>query len=140
MITRFWFKLQRIFWESPDPLKLLTLVMYPLAAYGLYRAYATSAPDVHWMFHIVRSAPAFCHAIVWGALILYMGLARYIGLFFWEGTRFTQCATPILGVLFWAALLASSLADADHLAFGLLYAVAAAMEMWILSRAWLENT
>lgn len=139
MITHFWSKLVYIYWESLDPLKLLTLVMYPFAAYGLYRSYTADAGDTNWMFHLSIAIPAICHALGWGLLITYIFVARSVGLFSDCNNRYTKHTVPFCGMTFWTALLASNLADPDHLAFGLLFAVCAMIETWIFSRVWQEG-
>jgi hypothetical protein len=112
--------------------------MYPLAMLGLYFAWDKGIPDVQWMFHTMP-CPEYCHALVWGLLIAYVWVARIVGLFIFEGWKWTRRTTPMLGIAFWSSLLASNLQSPDTLAFGTLYGVAALLETWILSRAWLET-
>jgi hypothetical protein len=117
---------------------MLTIVMYPLAVLGLYLAWAKGIPDVQWMFRTFP-CPEYCHALLWGLLIAYVTVARFVGLFMFEGWRWTRRTTPMIGIAFWSSLLASNLHSPDTLAFGTLYGVAALLETWILSRAWLET-
>lgn len=130
--------LNHIYWDSTRPIKLLTCFMYPLAAIGLYLAWAKGMPDVQWMLHITPASPAV-HALVWGLLVLYVFVARMVGVFIFRGYKWTLRTTPMVGIAFWSCLLASNLHDMETLAFGTLYGVAALLETWILSRAWLET-
>lgn len=133
-------RLHRLYWESTGPTRFLTLFMYPAAAWGLSRAYEQGSSDIYWMFHIMPSIPEFCHALGWGLIITYIWCARVAGVLLGHpGYRWTLRTTPLLGCSFWLALLVSNIVDMEHLAFGLLYGVAVAMEAWILSRNWLET-
>lgn len=130
--------LRYIYWDSTRPIRLITVLLYPLAAAGLYLSWQGKASDVHFMFHLVPGVPDYCHAWAWGLVVSYIFIARVVGLFFWKGLVWTRRTTPMLGVIFWSMLLASNLHDPNTLAFGTLYGVAALIEAWILSRAWLE--
>ena len=131
--------LHSVYWDSTRPTKMLTIFMYPLAAIGLYMAWHKGTPDVQWMLHIVDDFSAGLHAFVWGLLVLYVFVARVVGVFVFRGFKWTLRTTPMIGIAFWSCLLASNLHDTNTLAFGTLYGVAALLETWILSRAWLET-
>ena len=135
-----WNTLRHIYWDSTRPTRLTTVILYPLAAFGLARAYAKYTSDVDWMFHLLPGIPDYCQALLWGVLIAYVWVARIVGVLYnHPGYKWTLRTTPFFGCAFWLALLVSNLVDIEHLAFGLLYGVAALMEMWILSRNWQET-
>lgn len=122
-------KLAEIFWLDVRPLKLLTIPLCVLAAVGvLLRTHDMDADgDMMLILHVL--SPAF--------LVLalsYIGIARLVGLFIWEGVAFTKVITPMLGIAIWCLFFASA-AMADDFGMGLLYLVAAFMETWICSRA-----
>ena len=133
--------LHRAYWESTTPIRILTILMYPLAMLGLYWAWKQGSSDMDWMFHLLekKGVPEYCHALFWGLLIAYVWCARVLGVFVFDGYKWTLRTTPILGIAFWSMLLASNLHDADTLAFGTLYGICALIETWILSRNWLET-
>jgi hypothetical protein len=131
--------LRHVFWESTAPMRVLTILMYPVAAFGLWAAWVKQTPDSHLMYHLLPGVPDFCHAWLWGLVVAYIFIARVIGIFIWEGKRFTRRTTPMFGVIFWSMLLASSAADHANMAFAPLFGIAALVECWILSRAWLES-
>lgn len=131
--------LRHAFWDATRPIRILTILMYPLAMAGLYMAYKKEATDVNWLFHVFPGVPEYCHALFWGTLILYIWIARIVGVFFFEGWKWTLRTTPMLGIIFWSCLLASNLNDPSTLAFGTLYGVCALMETWLLARNWLET-
>ena len=124
--------LYSIYWDSTRPMRLVTILLYPLAAFGIYLSHIAADTDADLMLHI---APWW----VWALMVGYVFTARVVGLFFWHGIVATRKTTPIVGVIFWSMLLASNLTHPDTLAFGTLYGVAAIIEGWILSRAWLED-
>lgn len=126
-----------LYWDSLRPLKVITLLMYPLAALGLYWSWAKDMADARLMFTLV-DAPDYCHLWVWSFAIAYVAVARFIGLFVWHGNAFTARTTPIVGVVFWSMLAASNFAIPSQLAFGPMFLIPACMEGWILSRAWME--
>lgn len=130
--------LKHLYWESTSPTRALTLLMYPAAAFGLARAYYLSDPSTAWMFQLF-GIPGYCNALGWGLVISYIFCARYLGLFCMRGFKWTLRTTPAMGFAFWAALLTSNVVDTDHLAFGLLYGVAALLELWIFVRNWQET-
>ncbi len=130
--------LKHLYWESTGPTRALTLLMYPAAAFGLARACYLSDPSIAWMFHL-WGLPEICHALGWGLVISYIFCARYLGLFYMRGFKWTLRTTPAMGFAFWAALLTSNVVDTGHLAFGLLYGVAALLELWIFVRNWQET-
>lgn len=131
--------LRHIYWESTAPIRLLTILMYPLAMLGLYYSYLSDASDMEWAFHLLSGVPEYCHALFWGLWVLYIWIARLVGVFVFKGWKWTLRTTPMLGVIFWSMLLASNLHDTATLAFGTLFGVCALIETWILSRAWLET-
>lgn len=131
--------LRHSYWDSTRPIRILTIFMYPLAMLGLYWAWQSQSSDLHWMFHLIDGTPEYCHALFWGTLICYIWIARIVGVFIFEGWKWTLRTTPMLGVIFWSTLLASNLHDRETLAFGTLYGVCALLETWLLSRNWLET-
>lgn len=131
--------LRHLYWESTGPTRFTTVLLYPFAAFGLMRAYQLEDPSTDWMFHLVSGVPESCHALAWGLLVAYVFCARVLGLWVFNGYRWTLRTTPLLGCAFWLALLTSNVVDTERLAFGLLYGVAAALEAWILSRNWQET-
>ena len=123
--------LRSMYWDSIRPIKFLTMLLYPLAALGMWLDNRDVHGDQHLLFEI---APWWA----WSLGLTYIFIARFVGIFFWEGLTVTRRTTPILGVFFWSMMLASNLQHPETLAFGTLYGVAALLEGWILSRAWME--
>lgn len=134
--------LHHLYWDSTGPTRFLTLFLYPLAAFGLARAYIVDAPDTTWMFHLfnVFGVPKLVQACVWGTLVLYIWIARFVGLFSIFTFTWALRTTPLLGCSFWLALLTSNMFSDNNIAFGLMYGVVAILEAWVLSRNWLETT
>jgi hypothetical protein len=124
--------LTSIYWDSTRPLKLLTLFLYPLAAFGMYLSSFNENGDTHLL---MRLAPWW----VWALMVSYVWCARLVWLIWWEGLKWTRRTTPFFGICFWSFLLASNLQRPETLAFGTMYGICALLEGWILSRAWMED-
>ena len=133
--------LRHSYWDETRPIRILTILVYPLALLGLYWSWKDGASDVEWMFHLLthKGVPEYCHVLFWGSLVTYVWIARIVGVFIFEGWKWTLRTTPMLGIIFWSMLLASNLHDMSTLAFGTLYGVVALLETWLLSRNWLET-
>jgi hypothetical protein len=120
-----------IFCDSMRPLKLVTVPLYALCAVGLSMAENHGRADLILVLHV---APLW----IWALMCAYISVSRYIGLFIWQGTWWTRRFAPILGITIWAMLFSASLV-APNFGMGLLYIVAAFIEVWILARAFAEK-
>ena len=117
-----------IFFDSLRPLKLLSIALYLLAGVGIFLRQKDASGDVHLLLHI---APLFC----WATMFLFMCVSRFLGLFYPQsGTVLTRRVTPVVGIVLWSYMFAASLVAPDF-GMGLLYLVAASIEVWILARS-----
>jgi len=129
-----------ILFDSMRPLKLIMLFTYILTGVALYLRADDNTSDVHLVFHVFATfgLGPLAHLLVWELICLYIAIARYVGLFHWQGVWYTRRTTPIFGIILWSFLFASA-ATAAQFGMGLLYIVCALIEVWILGRAFSEN-
>ena len=122
-------KLAAIYWGDLKSLKFVTIPLCVLAAGGLFLRSFDQDNDGDLMLIL--------HILDWWVLalmLLYVAIARAIGLFVWDGVLFTKITVPLMGMALWCLFFASAF-KADDFGMGLLYLVAAFIETWICSRA-----
>lgn len=122
-------KLLTIMWQDLRPLKLVTIPLAFLTAIGIgIQYYSESLHDFEMMLKI---GPWW----IWSLGFVIVGIARFIGLFVWLGTRFTRQGTPALAILLWSMMFAGSDILTPIEGMGLLYLIPLSIEVWILGRA-----
>ena len=120
-----------IFCDSMRPLKLITILLYALCAFGLSLSDKRRSADLAFVFD---AAPWW----VWMLACAYVVVARFVGLFVWQGWWWTRRSTPIIGLTIWSMLFSASL-HAPNFGMGLLYLVGCVIEAWLLARAFSEK-
>jgi hypothetical protein len=135
MIERtYWETFVHILCDSMRPVRFISLWVYILVAGSFCHAgYNTKYSDELQV--LFNAFPWW----VWACLSTYVAIARFIGLFVWEGKWYTRRITPVIGMVVWAFLFtgAGILTPIDGMA--LLYFIPMGMEVWILGRAFAEG-
>lgn len=115
--------------QDMRPVKLITIPLTFLASVGIYMQYATgSTGDFDLLFHL---EPWW----FWSVLFSFVGVSRFVGIFVWAGTMWTRRVTPVVGIVLWSMMFASSDIASPAEGMGLLYLIPLGMETWILGRA-----
>lgn len=136
MIDRpYWTTFVQILCEPMRPVRFISLWVYILVAASFCHT-GTSPEHSDDLNILLNTAPWW----FWSGLASYVAIARFCGLFVWVGVIYTRRTTPIVGMTVWAYLFTGSaiLTPIDGMA--LLYLIPAAMEVWILGRAFTEDS
>ena len=120
--------LESMFFDSTRPIRFIMMWSYLFACAGLCMRAADSGADVALLFQI---APLW----VWASVCVTLAGFRFVGIFHTElTTYFTRRAAPIMGIFMWSALFAAGIA-VEPRGMALLYLICAAIEVWLLARA-----
>jgi hypothetical protein len=125
--------LASIFLDSMRPIKLITIPTSLLAAAGIYANSGTDpAGDLALLVQVL---PAWA----WVLMLVYIAIARFVGLFIWGGVRWTRRTTPIIGIVAWSLLFVGGAVATPMEGMSILYLIPMVIETWILARALIED-
>lgn len=136
MIDRTFFQtFVHILCDSMRPVRFISMWVYILVAASF--CHAGYNPDHSTELDVLLNTVPWW---VWSGMATYVAIARFCGLFVWKGVIYTRRTTPVIGMTVWAFLFtgAGILTDIDGMAA--LYLIPMGMEVWILGRAFTEDT
>lgn len=125
--------LASMYFDNTRPTRFIMMWSYLVCAFGMVAGVFETDRDLAVLFSI---APGW----FWAVLCLLMTASRAIGIFVKDqATYLTKRLTPIIGIVFWSAMFAAGV-HAEPTGMEMLFVVCAAVEVWILSRAFISSS